>query len=846
MNIRIKILQIIISAALLVAPLSAMAQKNVAYQDKNVRISVVTEGCVRLEYSPTGRFVNDSSLIAVNRNYPKAQYKVKTAGTVVVSTPKLVLRYKKGTGKFTDKNLSICSSKENKSITPFLWKPGMKDDKNLKGTNLTLDRYNGNLFDDDPKQPMVLNDGLLSRNGWTLIDDSKSYLFDHSEWPWVTTRQDDGEAQDWYFMAYGHDYKQALKDYTVFAGRVPLPPRYAFGYWWSRYWTYTDNEMRELVDNFQRYGIPLDVLVMDMDWHYSEAGKGGWTGYSFNTRLFPDPAGFLHWVKSQDLEVTLNLHPAGGIAHYEDCYPAMARWMGIDPASKKDIPWESSNKRFMTGWFNTVLHPLEKAGVDFWWPDWQQDQYDEKFPHLSNVWWINYTLFSDMERNRNTRPLIYHRWGGLGNHRYQIGFSGDTWISWKSLDFQPYFNHTASNVLYGYWSHDIGGHGGYAHGNRLDPELYTRWMQFGSLSPILRTHCMKMTSLNKAPWMLGPKYNNIVADVINYRYKMAPYIYASARETYETGISLCRPMYYDYPEASEAYDSLYRNQYMFGDKMLVAPITAPMTDGVSEKQVWLPAGNDWYEVSTGTLLKGGQSVKRNFHIDEYPLYVKAGSIIPLYGKVKNLRSNSEPVNITVYPGDKGDFLMYEDNGNDKDYATQYATTTLSSVRNGNTLTVKIGARKGSYKDMPANRQFTVQVVASAVPQSVTVNGRNADFTYDGNNLTVCVAVPQTDCSVEKVVTLTFPQDALDVADGTIGHFRRIHQNMMEWKERNAGINFKDALGTMESTGLAIGYNPDQFVERIKAFRANYANLEQVLKDQGLDEEGIKKFLRATY
>lgn len=153
------------SAAALFVSLTALAQTNVAYQDKNVRISVVTEGVVRLEYSPTGQFVNDSSFIAVNRNYPKAQYKVKNGGTVVVSTPKLVLKYKKGTGKFTDKNLSIASPKDNKAITPFLWKPGMKDDKNLKGTNLTLDRYNGNLFDDDPKQPMILDDGLLSRNG---------------------------------------------------------------------------------------------------------------------------------------------------------------------------------------------------------------------------------------------------------------------------------------------------------------------------------------------------------------------------------------------------------------------------------------------------------------------------------------------------------------------------------------------------------------------------------------------------------------------------------------------------------------------------------------------------------
>ena len=190
-------------------------------------------------------------------------------------------------------------------------------------------------------------------------------------------------------MAYGHNYKKALRDFTVFSGRVPLPPRYAFGYWWSRYWCYTDNELRRLVDNFDTYSIPLDVLVVDMDWHYTEKGRGAWTGYTWNRRLFPDPEGFIKWVRNKQIDVTLNLHPADGIKSYEDQYPAMAKWMGVDPATKKDIPWAASDKRFMEGWYNEVLRPMEKMGVSFWWLDWQQGLNDKAFPKLGNTWWIN-------------------------------------------------------------------------------------------------------------------------------------------------------------------------------------------------------------------------------------------------------------------------------------------------------------------------------------------------------------------------------------------------------------------------------------------------------------------------
>ena len=840
-----------LSSALSALSLTAAAQNaNVVYQDSNVRFTLVTDGTVRMEYAPDGKFLDNKSFIAVNRSYPEVKYKKsETTKKVVISTDYLTLSYTKGSGPLTERNLSIVSAKtkkkaaDGKHLIPFTWHPGQKDapGANLKGTYRTLDGYDGDSRGDTGKMP--IEDGLLSRSGWTLIDDSEGYVFDNSDWQWVAHRPNEGKTQDMYFLAYGNDYKKALHDFTVFAGKEPLPPRYAFGYWWSRYWGYSDNELRQLVGKMQSYNIPMDVLVVDMDWHYTEEGRGGWTGYTWNKRLFPSPKGFLKWAKQQQLETTVNLHPADGIKYYEEGYDDMARWMGINPAEKKDIPWNASSKRFMQGWYDKILRPMEHDGIDFWWLDWQQWDNDKEFPRLSNIWWINYTTFTDMERHHDTRPMLYHRWGGLGNHRYQIGFSGDAIISWKSLDFQPYYNSTASNVLYGYWSHDIGGHMG---ADSIDPEMYIRWMQFGAFSPVLRTHSTKNAGLNKEPWVFADKERDIIRDIIKQRYSLAPYIYTMARHAYDTGVSLCRPMYYDYPDTKEAYSN--RNEYMFGDNFLVYPITKPMNDGVSEQNVWLPAGCDWYELSSGTMLKGGQTMERRFLLDEYPVYVKAGSIIPQYGDVKNLRNNDEAVTVTVYPGNVNtQFDMYEDNGNDKQYATAYATTLLSSTHSADgTLCVKIGARKGEYSGMPSHRQYRLKLVASAVPEKVTVDGKQTDFCYDGNKLSLLVNIPETDCSKEKVVEISYAKDAPVLTDGLIGKFRHIQQNCVAMKYRNPAIVFAEPLGTMESAGIAMTYNPEKQKQIVETFRTNYGSLADILKQNGIEGEDAKKFMDTSF
>ena len=835
-----RIRTLICTALMLIsAALSAQSSGNVAYQDGQVRFTVITDGVIRLEWEPEGRFTDLASFVASERDYPEVDYKVKTSGKKVrIQTQKMTLEYKTGSGKFNAGNLVI---KANDGF--FTWKPGMKQKHNLKGTFRTLDGLDGDVqtqnWVSDMKKGEIrqFEDGILSKDGWTLIDESESYLFDDSEWAWVKERENK-ECQDWYFMAYGHDYKAALKDFTVFAGKMPLPPRFTFGYWWSRYWAYSDKEMRTLVDKFHAYDIPLDVLVVDMDWHYTDEGRGGWTGWTWNKSIFPNPGKFMDYLKDEGLKVTLNLHPADGFDHWEECYPALAKSLGKDPASKDRIEWINSDKQFMSNMFEQVMHPMQKEGVDFWWLDWQQHVFDTKLTKLHNTWWINYCYFSDMQRYGDKRPLLYHRWGGLGNHRYQVGFSGDATITWKSLEFQPYFTSTASNVLYGYWSHDIGGH----LGNSIDPEMYTRWLQYGGFSPVMRTHSSKSGALNKEPWVFTEEYTNVIRQTVRQRYDMAPYIYAMARKGYDDGIALCRPLYYEWPEAQEAYDVKFRSQYMFGDNMLIAPVTKPMTDGFAEMEIWLPEGS-WYELHTGVLLEGGAVVKRHFALDEYGVYIKAGSVLPFYGEeVNNLNSNDEDIYVTVFPGGEGCFEMYEDAGNDKDYAESYATTHISSRWNGNIQTVTVAPRKGSYEGMPAEREFKVKVLASEAPANVTVNGENVPYEYLGEDLAFVIDVPVADCSVEKTVVITYADDQPAIAEGLIGISRRMARSIEALKFRT-GADPIDELAMMGTINEAIMYSPEKAAELAEAFMANYNNLQEILKKQPrINESDIEWFL----
>ena len=775
------------------------------------RFTVLGSRLVRMEWSEDGIFEDRATLGIVNRNMPVPPFTVKRSGKkLTIRTSDLILRYT-GDGKFDKNNLSVTftmnghtSKDKGRTIT---WHPGLDDSGNLLGTVRTLDGCDGTKVNraNDPYDKWV-----VSRDGWAVIDESARQVFvpEDTDWKnWVANREP-GERQDLYIFAYGHDYKSAVSDFTKIGGRIPLPPKFAFGYWWCRFWQYSDFEFVGLGKKIRSLNIPIDVMVLDMDWHETwslrrhdtpkdEYGQRiGWTGYTWQKKLFPNPENCLRDLHNLGLKTTLNLHPASGIQPYEEPYDRfvkdyLSRTSDYDgpegyvkaDGSKASVPFRIDDENWADAYFNSVIHPLEKQGVDFWWLDWQQWKESKYTPGLSNTFWLNYTFFSDMARQSESqgiyaeRPMIYHRWGGLGSHRYQIGFSGDCLASWKVLGYLPYFTATASNVGYGYWGHDIGGHLQPKGVTRTDPELYTRWLQSGVFTPIFKTHSTKDLTMEKRFWVF-PEYFDAMRDAIRLRYDLSPYIYNAARQAYDTGISMCRPLYYDYPEDDEAYE--WNEEYMFGDNILATTVCSPVdiTTGLAKRGMWFPEGDDWYDVATGTMIKGGQKDTLRYTINENPYYIKAGAVIPMAGSnIRSLQEKSNELRLFIAPGDgMSSVLVYEDDGASQAYTEESATTEVTKVSDAYSVKVTVAARKGTFKGIDPCRRLQFIFAGVFAPEKVFVNGMqipysrfaaynveveglNAEWGYNGADLSTIVYLPESAASEDVTVECRFSEYA---------------------------------------------------------------------------------------
>ncbi len=739
----------------------------------NTRFTILTPRLIRLEWSETGAF-EDRCTYAFPTRYTEIPPKFiveEDNGALVINTGALTLHYTPTIAPFDANNLSITFALNGEPVT---WTPGMPNPQNLRGTRRTLDECEGDA---------ALDEGLLSRAGWTLFDDSKNVIFDEDGW--VGPRPDFA-LQDWYFFGYGHDYKAVIAEYLPFGGNapgdnIPLIPRYILGGWWSRYWAYSEQDLRDLVAEFESHNVPLDVFVIDMDWHTPK----GWTGYTWNRELFPDPPAFLKWLHEKGLRVTLNLHPADGVHPHEEIYPQFAEALGIDPESGEPVPFRIADKNYVRHYFEMIHHPMEDAaaagdgGVDFWWMDWQQGEISE-VKGLDPLPWINHLHFNDIKR-KGIRPMLYSRWGGLGNHRYYIGFSGDAYVLWTALQFQPYLTATAANVAYGWWSHDIGGHMGGA----TEPELYARWVQFGALSPVLRLHSTKDPRAERRPWGYPEPYSTAAMDAFRWRYRLIPYLYTMARITVETGLALCRPMYFEHPEADDAY--VARFQYYFGDQMIAAPIVTPADPqtGLASVAVWLPEGT-WIDYQTLETFTGPRWITITGDLNRVPMLMKAGAILPLAPefvpqpepRMKSGTTAAQPLDhleLAVFPGD-GAFRLYEDDGLTEGYLRGHYEWTAMATRqpDAHTWTVTIAPVEGHCDALPDARGYTAALHGCARPARVTVNGTEAACDYDAATLTAWIVVPKQPKSQPVIVTVVSdePVVALDVqrAGAPFAHF----------------------------------------------------------------------------
>ncbi|MGN1212014.1 MAG: TIM-barrel domain-containing protein [Candidatus Cryptobacteroides sp.] len=806
-----------------------VADKAATVISGNARFTVLTPRLIRMEWSADARFEDRATMGIVNRALPVPAYHAKKKGEgVTITTESLKLTYS-GKGKFNSDNLKVefqmNDAKALKGTRKVTWTPGADDSGNLLGTTRTLDGCDGFTV----KEPF--DKGVLSRDGWAIIDESDRQVFieSNSDWKTWVEERDSTERLDLYIFAYGHDYKGALKDFTLVAGRIPLPPKYVFGYWWSRYWQYSDFEFIDLARTIRSLDIPMDVMVVDMDWHetFTLKKKGapkdefgqriGWTGYTWQKQLFPNPETFLSELHSMDMKTSLNLHPASGIQPYEDCYENfvkdyLSRTSDYDgpegyiyaeggyqfkdtkapvgkAGEKAPVPFRIDDMAWTDAYFNSVIHPLEEQGVDFWWLDWQQWKYSKYMPSLNNTFWLNRTFFDDKVRRSGSmgkkaeRPLIYHRWGGIGSHRYQIGFSGDTYDTWDVLGYLPYFTSTASNVGYGYWGHDIGGHMQKS-AHPTDPEMYTRWLQYGVFTPIFKTHSTKSSAIERRIWTF-PDHFEAMREAIRLRYNLSPYIYNAARTTYDTGVSMCRPMYYGYPEDDRAYT--YDRQHMFGDDILVAVIDSPADSvtALSERSIWFPEGCDWYDVSTGTIYEGGQETVLRYTINENPYFIKAGAVIPMASpEIRSLQQHSNEIRFFVAPGGKDyETDLYEDDGHSQAYTEDFCITHLKKTCGKGSVTLTVSPREGSYEGADETRRIMVTFDGILPPEEIRVNGKplpyarfaeDGQWKYDGRELAAIVFIPEMLASEEVIVECICKEgNDRNLLDGKKGLLKRM-------------------------------------------------------------------------
>ena len=832
----------------------------------NARFTVLTPQLIRMEWSADGQFEDRATLTFVNRETPVPEFKVRESKSkLTITTPALTLTYLKN-GKFSDKNLKAVFTLNGKEV---VWTPGMENPQNLLGTTRTLDGADGSKL----KEPM--EQGILSRAGWSLIDDSQRHVLtpDGSEWEeWVEARPE-GDRQDLYLFAYGHDYKQALADYALVAGRAPMPPKYTLGYWWSRYWQYSDNEFVDLVNKLKSMDVPIDVLIVDMDWHETwglrksnspkdEYGQRiGWTGYTWQKELFPSPANFLKWTENEELKVALNLHPASGIQPYEAVYDDFTKEYGWSEKGKS-VPFKIDERKWADAYFKTVLEPMERDGVDFWWLDWQQWKESKYTPGLSNTFWLNHTFFNHAERqNPGLRPFIYHRWGGLGSHRYPLAFSGDTYATWPMLAYLPYFTATASNVNYGWWGHDIGGHMFHKTQKATDPELYTRWLQYGVFTPIFKTHSTKDPRIERCIWCF-PDHMFLMRDAIRLRYTLAPYIYNAARENYDTGVGMCRPMYYDYPESDKAYET--PEQFMFGNDILATTITQPVDSitGLAPRTIWFPEGA-WFDCATGSMYEGGRTEELHYTLAENPHYAKAGSIIPMNpATVKNLQQPCDTLVLTFIPGGDGQLRHYEDDGMSQQYKTNYAVTTVTKKQEGNTVRVRISPREGSFAGASDNRSYELRFPAVFPPKSVKVNGKElaysrfpkaGEWTYDGYTLAPVIYTGTTACDAPVEIELAFDDYATaHQADlyGMSGVFKRCLDLTVEFKTEQGAHSEPYLMLPEEYLRVSqcpnfILEEPFRIAEFIGAYAKNKAALFEKTDSMTIIGDNFKQRLKAV-
>jgi alpha-glucosidase (family GH31 glycosyl hydrolase) len=639
----------------------------------------------------------------------------------------------------------------------------------LGGYRRSLDGVNG-----DNGVPAT-TPGLLHKDGWYLLDDTRSALYDPATRQ-VTQRPGHGGKpyQDGYVFGYGHDYERGLTDLATLTGPPELLPRWAYGVWYSEYIDRTAADYENtILPAFRSQHVPLDVLVTDTDFK----SPNTWSGWEMDPAKFPDPTAFFDWSAAQGLHNTLNIHPsilasdpqfaqaqatAGNKLQDGGC----ASGAGAGGACYT-FDWGDPDQ--LTAYLD--LHrTMDQEGNDFWWLDWCCDASDSSLAGVTPDAWINQQYATDSDRAIGRGFVLSRAYGSLQSGTYSgyaglptgpwadkrttIHFTGDTSSNWSTLRDEVGYT-PGESVATGMSaiSHDIGGHNDttgltgsetYTSGgqtfrtHKLPDDLYARWVQFGTFQPIDRLHS---NHSDRLPWQYGPAADASAAKFLNLRENLVPYTYSLAQQASATGIPVVRPTYLEYPEEAQAYATA-DSEYLYGPDVLVAPVTTP--GDTATTSVWFPPGQ-WTDYFTGQTYAGGTTQNVTTGLDSMPVFVKAGAILPTRTDdvTNDVQNPLRKVTLTVPEGASGSVTLYEDDGTTTD-PHQSARTTIRYTETGTRHTITIAPAVGHYRGQVTSRQWTVTFQNAAPPTTVTANGvrlsANA-YHWDATAHTLTVTLP---------------------------------------------------------------------------------------------------------
>jgi alpha-D-xyloside xylohydrolase len=538
-----------------------------------------------------------------------------------------------------------------------------------------------------------------------------------------------------YVVFYGDNADDVISNYRNLSGNVPMLPLWAYGFWQCRERYTSGKHLVQTVEEFRRRNLPMDVIVQD--WQYW--GKHGWGVPQFDTTNYPNPKQFikqLHDLNANfSISVWENLDKKSDVAKEylaKDLYIPNSPWIDIYKPETQKTHWNALNKN------------LFSLGVDSWWMDATEPENDalagkQTAFGLGDFYRLTYPLFVSKavyDGQRATDPskrvTILTRSAFLGQQRFgTINWSGDIGWNWDAFKRQIVAGLNYSLTGMPYWTTDIGGFFRPGRTQYTDPkyhDILTRWFQFGTFNTIFRIHGYQTET---EPWKYGDTVMNNMRSMMNLRYRLMPYIYSEGWQISKNGSTMFRPLVMDFKNDPAAVAQSY--QYMFGKSFLVAPITEP---GVTEWSVYLPKSFKWYDFWTGKSFNGGQTIKAAAPQDKIPVFVKAGSIVPM-GKFMQYTSEKpmDTLEVRVYTGANGNFNLYSDEGNNYNYE-KGKYTVIPFKWNEQQQTLTIDKQQGSYEGALKKRVLNVVWVNESNGNGIEITPKAKTVIYKGEKVSV--------------------------------------------------------------------------------------------------------------